>query len=227
MGAVLAPILLALASAGPALAEPPPEGTVVEEVVAVVRNPPGAPPRLITLTRLTEEARIVLVSRGAVEAAFRPLDARALSATLGWLLDQTLLSDEAARLQLADPSREQAAAELHRFQARFPDRVAWARFLSSTGLTEEEVSAVLARMRRVDRYLESRVGRGGTVEDADVLAYARERGLPVESLAAREAVRARVAELRVEAAVHDLVADLRGRADIRILDPALAPGGGG
>jgi hypothetical protein len=215
MGAVLAAIFLA---SGPA----PAGSTVVEEVVAVVRNPAGAPPRVITLTRLTEEARIVLVSGGAAEAAVQPLDARALSATLSWLLDQTLLSDEAARLGLGELTREQAAAELRRFQARFPERGAWSRFLASTALTEEEVTAVLVRTRRAERYLESRIGRGGSVDDAEVEAFARAHGMAVESRAARDAVRARVAELRTETAVRELVAELRARADIRVLDPELA-----
>jgi hypothetical protein len=234
MGAVL-PILLALLSATPAAAldgaapaaGTADAGTIVEEVVAVVRNPPGSPPRAITRTRLVEEARIVLVSRGAAEAAFRPIDDRALAATLAWLVDQTLLADEAARLQLAEVGRDQAAAELRRFQARFPDRAAWGRFLAATALTEEEVSGVLSRMLRVDRYLETRLGKGGTVEDADVVAFARERGLPLEGRAAREAVRARLAELRLEAAVQELLAELRGRAEVRVLSPALAPAGKG
>jgi hypothetical protein len=85
---------------------------------------------------------------------------------------------------------------------------------------------VLARTRRVERYLESRIGRGGTVDDADVEAFAQAEGMAVESRAAREAVRARLAELRVEQAVRALLAELRARADVRILDPALAPAGG-
>ncbi len=219
LGAVGAAILL-VAGATPAGA--PAGSTVVEEVVAVVRNPAGAPPRVITLTRLTEEARIVLVSRGAVEAAFQPLDARALSATLSWLLDQMLLSDEASRLGLGELPREQAAVELRRFQARFGEKGAWSRFLASTALSEEEVAAVLMRTRRAERYLESRIGRGGSVDDAEVEAYARAHGMAVESRAAREAVRGRVAELRTEAAVRALLAELRARADIRVLDPELA-----
>lgn len=229
MGAVLPILLLALAgapAAAPAVA-PPAGATVVEEVVAVVRNPPGAAARPITLSRLTEEARIVLVSRGGAEAAFRPIDDRALAATLAWLVDQTLLSDEAARLQLAEVGRDQAAAELRRFQSRFADPGAWSRFLASTGLTEDEVSAVLARMLRVDRYLETRLGKGGAVDDLEVAAYARERGLQAESRATREAVRARLGELKLEAALKDLLADLRSRADVRILEPRLAPAGKG
>lgn len=221
---VLPFVLLALAAAPAPDAGAP---TVIEEIVAVVRNPPGAPPRAITLTRLTEEARIVLVSRGAVEAAFRPIDDKALAATLAWLLDQTLLADEAARLQIAEVSREQAAAELRRFQARFPDRAAFSRFLVASALTEEEVSGVLARTLRVDRYLETRLGKGAAVEETDVAAFAQQRGLPLESRAAREAVRARLAELRMGTAVQELLAELRGRADVRILVPALVPPGRG
>ncbi len=224
----MVPLLLALAAVagaadpgapGPTAAPP----VVVEEVVAVVANPPGAPPRLITLTRLVEEARIVLVSKGAIEAAIRPIDAQALRATLEWVVDQTLLSDEAGRLDVAAVTRDLVAGELARFRARVPDAAAYARFLASAELSDEEVSSVLARMLRVDRYLETRVGRGGAVADEDVRRYARERGLAVESRAAREAVRARMSEERVGAAVRDLLAQLRARADVRVLAPQGAP----
>lgn len=221
-------LLLALTAAAPlapdpAASAPAAAPAVLEEVVAVVRNPLGAPARIITLTRLVEEARIVLASRGAVEAAGRPIDSQVLRATLEWVLDQTLLSDDAGRLQVAEVPRERVAAELARFQGRFPDAAAYARFLASAELTDEEVSVVLARMLRVDRYLETRVGRGGAVADEDVGRYARDRGLSVESRATREAVRTRLTEERVESAVRELVAELRGRADVRILDPAFAP----
>ncbi|HET6439159.1 MAG TPA: hypothetical protein VFG59_13915 [Anaeromyxobacter sp.] len=218
---MLPALLLALSAAAP-------EGGLAEEVVAVVRNPAGAQERVITLTRLTDEARIALVARGAVEAAFRPIDGQALEATLEWVLDQTLLADEAARLQIAEVSREEAASELRRFQGRFPDAATYARFLASSELTEEEVTAVLARILRVDRYLDRRIGRGGAVSDEEVQRYAKERGLKAESRAAQDAIRARVGEERVEAAVRAHLGELRGRADIRIIDPDLAslPGEG-
>ena len=51
----VAPLNLLLAALAAALAaEPADAGPIVEEVVAVVRNPPGSAPRAITLTRLTE-----------------------------------------------------------------------------------------------------------------------------------------------------------------------------
>jgi hypothetical protein len=224
MGLEMLTVLLALtAVAGAAEVRPPDASTVVEEVVAVVRNPLGAPPRVITLTRLVEEARIVLASKGAVQAATRPIDAQVLRATLEWVVDQTLLSDEAGRLQVAEVTRDQATAELTRFRGRFPDETAYAHFLDATELTDEEVASVLARMLRVDRYLETRVGRGGVVPDEELRQYALERGISVESRAAREAVRARLGEVRVEAAVRELLVGLRSRADVRILDAELGP----
>jgi hypothetical protein len=214
-------IALAAQPAAPAAVEP--AGEVAEEIVAVVRNPPGAAPRLVSLTRLTDEARIVLVSRGAAEAAFQAIDLPALRATLGWLIDQTLLSDDAARLRVAEVDRDGAAAELRRFRARFPDASAYARFLATAELSEEEVAAVLLRTLRVDRYLETRIGRGAAVADDEVQAYVRDHELAATTRAAREAVRARIAQGRVDAQVRALLAELRSRADVRVLDPALAP----
>lgn len=222
MGSMVLPLLVALAAADPA----PSAGRVVEQVVAVVRNSPGAAPRVVTLTKLTEEARIALVSRGAVEAAFRPLDAEALRAALDWLLSEMLVADEAARLQMSDLGRETVAAEVRRFRGRFGGPAEVDRFLLATELSEEDLAAALARSLRVQRYLESRVGHGARVADDDVDAYVRERGLATQTQAAREVVRGQLAEDRASAQVRELVADLRARSQIRILDPELRPRAG-
>lgn len=214
-----AAVLLAFALAAP---QPAPSPRVVEEIVAVVHNPRGAPPRVVTLTRLVEEARVALVSRGATEAAWRSLDDEALRATLGWLLDQTLVSDEAVRLRLDEVDREAVAAELRKFRGRFSSAAEFERFLRVADLTEEELQVTLARSLRVQRYLESRVGSGARVPDEEVDRWLRERGARLEAAGAREAVRAHLAEEKAQAEVKELVAELRARADVRILDPAFA-----
>jgi hypothetical protein len=221
MGLVPAAALLALALAAPQ-PQPQPVPRVVEEIVAVVRNPRGAPARVVTLTKLEEEARVALVSRGATDAAWRPLDVEALRAALGWLLDQTLVADEAARLRLDELDREAIEAELRRFRARFATPAEFQRFLRVAELTQEELTVTLARSLRVQRYLESRVGRGARVDDAEVETYLRERGASLEATGAREAVRAHLAEEKVAADVKELVAGLRARAEIRILDPVFS-----
>lgn len=211
-------MLLALLATLSLAASPGPGPRVVEEIVAVVRNPPGAAPRLVTLTKLEEEARIALVSRGAASAATQPLDGEALRAALEWLLDQMLLSDEAARLRLDDVDQEEVAEGLRRFRARFESAEEYGRFLGAAELTEEELSVTLARMIRVERYVQSRVGRAARVPDEEVDRYLRAKGLPAAPGAAREAVRAQLAEERTARQVKELLAELRGRADVRVLD---------
>ncbi len=209
-----------------ALAAPAPAGErVVEEIVAVVRNPPNAPARVVTLTKLTDEARIALVSRGATEAATGPLDREALGAALEWLLDQMLLADEAARLRIAEVERGEVLSELARFKGRFASPAGYERFLSANEIREEELLVTLGRMVRVRRYLESRVGRGARVTDDEVDRWLRERGKE-DGAVARDAVRAHLVEEKARAQVKDLLADLRGRARIKIVG-GLGAGAGG
>src|SRR5690242_1073886 len=200
---------LALALAAP----PPPGGTpaapapaasggrVVEEIVAVVRNPSSAPPRVVTYTKLVEEARIALVSRGATDAATGPLDRAALRAALEWLLDQMLVADEAAKLRLDDVDRDALAAEVRRFRARFPSAAAYDRFLAESELSDDELGATLARMLRVERYVESRVGRSARVDDDDVDRWLADRGGRGAGAPAREAARSQLAEDRAKVQV--------------------------
>lgn len=208
-------VLAALAASAPA------EGRVVDEVVAVVRAI-GGEPRVVTLSRLTEEARIVMISRGATEAALRPLDGPALGATLDWLVDQLLLSDEAARLKVFEVDRSEAQAELQRFKKQFSRPDGYAAFLAAHDISEDDVVAVLRRMLRVQRYLDSRVAGAARarVSDAEVEAAVRERRGELGSLPpaqAREAARARLAQERIQAEVKALLSNLRRRSEVRVL----------
>jgi hypothetical protein len=224
MGSMVVPLLVTLlAAAPPTAAAQPAEGRVVEAVVAVVRSPPGAAPRVITLTRLEAEARIALVARGAAEAAFQPLDRAALRAGLAWLLDETVVADEAARLKLADAEPQALGTALRAFQLAFLDRAAYTRFLEEAELAEGEVQAILARSLRARRFVESRVGRAAAIRDDEIDAYLTARGLSARSSDAREAVRSRIADERAADQTRALVTELRARADIRILDPDLRP----
>lgn len=205
-----------------ALAATPAEGRVVEQVVAVVRGPAGAQPRPIMQTRLIQEARVALVGQGAVDAAAAPLDAAALRAALRWLVDQLLVADEAARLQVDDVAREDAQAAVRRFRERFPGEAAYRRFLAEADLGEEDLEVVLARDLKVQRYLESRVGRASRVSDEELGRFLAEQGGALTSAGAVESVRARLSAEKAQALVRQLLADLRARADVRVLVPELA-----
>lgn len=201
-----------------------PRGRVVEQIVALVRNPAASPPRPVTLTKLVEEARVALVGQGALAAATAPLDPPALRAALRWLVDQVLVAEEAARLGVDEVARDELEGELRRFRERFPDGAAYQRFLRSADLSEDELSVTLARGVRVQRYLESRVGRSARVGDEELARALAERGLSVEAPGAREAVRARLRDEKAAALVRQILADLRARADVRVLAADLQEG---
>jgi hypothetical protein len=155
------PLAAALVAVAVAAEEPPRPGdapgwTVREEIVALVRGPGAAQPRVLTLTRLEDEARVALVSRGGTDAAAAPLDAAALRAALDWLVDQTLLADEATRLEVLDVDPADVDAELRRFRERFGGETAYRAFLDRLELAEEELAGMLRRALRVARYVESR-----------------------------------------------------------------------
>jgi hypothetical protein len=219
MADMLAILLLATLSASPA------EGRVVEQIVAVVRNPAGAQPRPLMLTRLTQEARVALVGQGALEAAGAPLDDAALRAALRWLVDQLLVADEAARLQVDEVAREDVLTAARRFRERFPTEAAYLRFLAAADLTEEDLQVALARDLKVQHYLDSRVGRSSRVSDEEVARFLAGQGAALESSGAREAVRSRLSSEKAQAQVRQLLVDLRARADVRVLVPALSPTG--
>lgn len=209
------------AGTGAEASEPEP-GRVVEEVVAVVR-PPGGEARVITLTKVAEAGRIALVSRGGLEAAYRPLDAAALHASLEWYVDQVLLHDEAARLDVFEVDRADALAALARFREVFPRPEDYRAFLAALEIDEEEVLGVLRRMLRVRRYLESRLGRV-RVTDADAEAWYRRHAAEMgdRPLAdVKDVVRARIVEERVDGETRAILADLRSRSDIRVLASTL------
>jgi hypothetical protein len=192
---------------------------IVEQVVAVVRTPASPRPRVITLTRLEEEARIALISRRATRAAHGELDLPALRAGLEWLIDQTLLLDEVVRLQVFEVDRAEALEELRRFQARFAAPGDYRAFLARWDITEEELLVVLRRMLRVQRYLESRVSGAARVREADVDRFLREQGTEARAgERARGEARARLSQERTQREVKALLADLRSRATVRVLE---------
>lgn len=196
-------------------------GWVLERVVAVVRNPASAAPRPLTLTRLDDEARVALVSRGALEAAFAPLDAAARRALLRWVVDQWLVADEAARLRIDEVPREEIQKAQLGFRARFPDEAAYRRFLASAELPEPELQAILARGLRVQRFLDARLERAAKVPEEEVSRWLAGKGTVAPSPVEREEARTRLAGERAQAQVKQLLAELRSRADVRVLAPEL------
>lgn len=215
---------LTLAAAGAALAPfpgrtaEPPGGQIVDQVIAVLGTR-GGEARVITLTKVTEEGRIALVSRGGIEAAFARLDGAVLRASLDWYVDQLLLHDEAVRLQVFEVDQASAQAELARFKAEFADPKRYNAFLGEIDVGEEDLLASLRRSIRVRRYLESRLGRFRASPGEVAAWYAAHAaefgGRPFPEVS--DEIAARLSASRADAETKVLLADLRGRADIRVL----------
>ncbi len=213
--AILAALLVPLAAGG---MDAPSGGRVVDEVVAVVATR-GREAIVVTRSKVAEEGRIALVSRGGIEAASAPLDGLVLRASLDWYVDQILLHEEAVRLQVFEVDREAAVAELARFKAEFPTPGAFKAFLFQIDATEEDLTTTLRRSLRVRRYLESRLGRLRPAQRevaAWYQAHASDYGGRTLAEATDE-IAARLAASRADAETKALLADLRNRADIRIL----------
>jgi hypothetical protein len=213
--------LLAALLAFPLLAgavDGPPEGRVFDEVVAVVATR-GQETRIVTLTQVAEEGRIALVARGGIEAAFAPLDGAVLRASLDWYVDQLLLHEEAVRLQVFEVERDATQAELARFKAAFGSPRDFKAFLYQIDATEEDLASVLRRMLRVRRYLDSRLGRMRPTTreiEAWYAAHPSEYGgRPLAEVTDEIAARLTAAKAATE--TRALLADLRSRADVRIL----------
>jgi len=222
MSATVSALSLALAMG---LAASPPrvaEGTEVERVVAVVRAPGSSEATVITLTRLEAESRVALITRGATLAATQPLDGSALQAGLDWLVDEVLLAADATRLQVFEVDAPEREGELASFRARLGGAGAYAAFLERADLSEEELGAILGRMLRVRRYLESRVTHAGQVSERELAAWLDEHAAELGTRD-RDAARTHLAERRVAEEVAALLRDVRARAEVRLLG-GLPPG---
>jgi hypothetical protein len=181
---------------------------LVDEVVAVVDA------RSITLSELQAETRIRLVEAQGAGAAYLPLDARLLAASLRKTIDERVVMSEVERLKLFDLDRAEVDALLLRLRGRFATEADWEAFTTSIELTDEEIASVLARELRVGRYLDNRLKLSAQLRDADLPAG----GAKMEA-SEREALRDKLAQEKYQRLLGELLADLRKRVQVRVLDP--------
>jgi len=210
--ALLSGLLLATGEPGEA-----PRGREIDRVVAVIRNG-SMEPRVVTQSRVEEETRIAIIARGGGLAATEALDEATLAAGLQALIDETLLGDDATRLQVFE-SETGMEDPLVAFRAQFARPADYQAFLLRWDLSEDDVTAVLRRKARVERYLESRVSHAAQVSEGEITAWLDENAASIGARD-RDLARARLTEQRVRDEVKTFVRDLRARADVRLLPKA-------
>ena len=183
---------------------------LVDEVVAVVEA------HSITLSELAAETRVRLVASQGAATAGAPLDRRILAASLRKTIEERVVLAEVERLKLFDLDRSEVDALLARLRARFPTEADYEAFLRSVELTDEEIGAILARELRVGRYLDNRLKLAAQLRDSELEEAVQGKKL---SAAERELLRARLGQEKYQRLLTELLADLRKRATVRVLDP--------
>jgi hypothetical protein len=144
----------------------------------------------ITQSQLDLEARLALATHGEIGAAESRLNEAQLASALDYLIDQLLLEDEAERLQIFEVDDQQARQAQRQLEARFPPGKTLQAFLDRFGISNDMLDGALQRQLRAERYLDSRI---------------------------RIQVQGSNSPAEAQAIAKELVAQLRARADIRLL----------
>jgi hypothetical protein len=186
------------------------ERQLLDEVVAVVEA------HSITLSEVAAETRVRLVEAEGAAAANVPLDRRILAASLRKTIEERIVLSEMQRLKLFDLESSEVEALLARLRGRFPSRTEYDAFTRAIELTEEEIGAILARELRVARYLDNRLKLAAQLRDSELEEATRGKKL---SEAERNQIRAQLGQEKYQRLLRELLAGLRRRATVRVLDP--------
>jgi len=185
------------------------ERQLVDEVVAVVDA------HSVTLSELAAETRIRMVEQQGPHMASVPLDRAVLAASLRRLVEERVVLSEVERLKVFDLDHAEVESALARLRARFPGPPAWDAFRRQLELTNDEIAAVLARELRVARYLDNRLKLAAQLRDSELDEAWKAQGGQGD----REALRHKLSNEKYERMLTQLLAELRRRASVRIVDP--------
>jgi hypothetical protein len=152
-------------SGAPSAVVEAPEGRVIDQVVAVIEG------QVLTRSELEFETRVVLVQRGALQAAVEPLDEEALKAGLELAINLRLQVLSADRLEAFPTEQAEVEARLARFRALFESEEAFQSFLARSGAELKLLTEVLRRRVRAERILDSRILPRVQVSEPEVRRY--------------------------------------------------------
>ncbi|HLL54083.1 MAG TPA: hypothetical protein VK447_11075 [Myxococcaceae bacterium] len=188
---------------------------VVDQVVALVDG------SLVTRLDVELEAAIVLVRRGGGRALPEVVDERLLGRVLDLVIHQRLITRDADRLQVFPVEEKDLEARLQAFEARFEGRQAFERFLARFELTRAMLGEVFRREIRMERILDNKVRLRAQVSEEELRRYyeahAAELGPSFEAV--RVKLRQTLTSERYTGLVADEVAQLRKKADVRLVAP--------
>lgn len=224
LAALLAATLAASADFFGEPAEQPLTGSrwqALDRIVAVVEKQP------LLLSELELEARVAFIRQGAAQEALGELSDEDLARTLGYVIGQRLAFEEAVRLQVFEVSDADIAAALRDFSGRFAHDKAYREWLLLHECSEDQLAAILRRDLRVARLLESKVKLAARTTEDEMRQFYKDHaadfaGQPYAQV--REAIRSHLTRERYRELTRQLIADLRARAEVRLLAPFAGAG---
>jgi hypothetical protein len=194
-----------------AAGQTPPKGQVIDRAVASIEG------RVITLSQLEFETRILLVNAGGAGAAFMPLDHDALKAGLNAIIDERLATLEADKLEAYPVEAEEIEKAIADFRARFPSEAKFKEFLVRNEADLEDVGRVLGRSLRARRALEGKLRLRVQVTAEEVAAA--KAAQPQLKDVPDATVKQRLVNERFQKLVKQELEAARREVDVRLLGP--------
>lgn len=214
---VVAPGAAAWAQASGVAAEAPraTEGREIDRVVAIIEG------QVLTRSELEFETRVAFIERGAVQAAFAPLDDETLRGALELVIGQRLQVLSADRLEAFPAEQAEVEDRLDRFRQRFESAEAFQAFLARSGADTRHLIEVLKRNVRAERILDSRIRLKAQVSEAEVKRYfeQHESEYPQGFGAVKAQLRDKLFQERYKALAAEELAQVRDSAQVRRVAP--------
>jgi peptidyl-prolyl cis-trans isomerase SurA len=198
---VVPAVLVSLLSGTSARAE------LVDRIVAIIDRD------VVTLSEAEQAAEIAGARTGAVEPLVEIVER---------LIESRLVEREVERFTGEPVPPDLVDGALREARARFPSEPAFREMLARSGLTEDELSAMLRKQIGVAQYLEQRFRPLTFVTEEQIAAYYRDELLPAvegkpapELAEVSESIRRILEERTFNARVEEWIEELKGRARIR------------
>ena len=173
--------------------------------------------RVLTLSELQFEARVLLIHGGGVEAAFRELDHTTLRSVLDSVIGQRLEIAEADKLKAYPLEEGELERAIDRFSLRLGGPAGLEAFLKANDADVSTLALVLSRMLRTERVFEGKLKLKAQVSEAEARNLQSERpdlkglGLP--------ALRQKLYNERFKSLAAAELAQVRKAGSVRLLGP--------
>jgi hypothetical protein len=160
----------------------------------------------------------------------RPQDLRN---ALNRLIDQRLIVGEAGRLPTVAPKEDDVKKATNALVSVFPSQSAFQERIARVGLTAEQLHEIISQRLEIENYLDFRFRSFVVISQKEIADYYRggyvprfrreHPGVIVPTLEqATPVIERTLTEAKVESDTNAFLEDARARAEIIILDPALA-----